>query len=220
MTKIRDFIEDTRGDAINVEAAILFPVMIMIIAAIFLLSIYLPQRAILQEAAQVAAVAVATDRSDTWISFDGQANVLRREDGDISLPNVYRSFFGGAGSMLSQADVESIVETVVGRGFVTFPNSTIEVNRNITNHFIYKSVTVTVTQRIPVPVNLSLVGFPTEAVIIQEARAIVSNGDEFVRTIDIAVDLVDWIRNRFNSEDFGGAIDQTNDGEIRGMFGF
>ena len=66
---IKEFISDTSGDAV-VEATVLFPIMIMIFAALVLLSIYLPARAVLQRATQFAATALANEASDTWLFFD------------------------------------------------------------------------------------------------------------------------------------------------------
>ena len=217
-------IKDSRGDTIVIEAAIVFPIMCMIFTALCLLAIYLPQRSLLQEAAQIAAVAIATDRSDTWISFDAEGtaitrpnvSALRIDSPDVFRRNVYVAAFSGANSMLGQERAEEIVNHVVGNGFLRFNNSSIEVERRVANFLIYKAVTVTVTQTIPVPINLSFIGFPAEIVLVQEARAIVSNGDEFVRNVDIAKDLVAWIRNRINDLiDFEEAIDFANKPELQ-----
>ena len=69
MKRLRTLIADTRGDA-AVEAAFLFPIIIMICAALVLLSVYLPLRAAMQRSTQFAATAIATERSDTWLRFD------------------------------------------------------------------------------------------------------------------------------------------------------
>ena len=219
MANIRNFIDDTRGDGLIVEATFIFPIMIMFLAAIVLMSIYLPQRSLMQEAAQIAAVAVATDRSDTWITFDAHGNripLAGRPD------NVYIVAFRGRSAIENQWSdrVQEMVENHIASGIGITPNSDIAVNLHVINYFIYQSVTVTVTQTISVPINLSFIGFPREVVLIQEARAVVPNGAEFVRNIDIAMDLMDWVRSRFGEEsDFGGTIDTARrDGVIGDIF--
>lgn len=212
MKRIREFWHDTSGDMV-VEATILFPIMIMIFAGLVLLAMYLPQRAMLQEAAQVAAVAIATERSDTWIEFNNNA-VYRRAvltAGD----NVYLSAFRRPDG----TKAESIVRNFATRGFVSAPGQ-IVVDYDIKNFVIYQEVIVTVTQNIPMPVNLLFIGFPDNITLTQEARAVVQNGDEFVRNIDIAKDMVLWLDNKFNvSGGLKGALDKAGDSVIRGIFG-
>ena len=60
--------EDTRGDAV-VEAAMLFPIIILICAALVLLSIYMPLRAAMQRSTQYAATAIATIGEDFQKTF-------------------------------------------------------------------------------------------------------------------------------------------------------
>ena len=69
MKRINAFIKDNRA-LVVVEATILFPVIFMVFFAMMLLSMYLPQRTILQEAAQYAVSMLVPERSDTAYSFD------------------------------------------------------------------------------------------------------------------------------------------------------
>jgi len=216
LTMITNFIKDKRGDIV-VEATILFPIMIMIFAALVLLAIYLPQRAILQEAAQVAAIAIATERSDTWIAYDENAKYNR----PVSLSNVYveavrNMFFSKSTDSIK---VENIVRNYSDRGFLSVKDN-INVEYRVLNYVIYQEVVVTVTQSIPMPVNLSFIGFPSNIVMTQEARAVVQNGDEFVRNVDMAKDMVVWLDNKLGiSEGLKGALEKVGDSAIRSIFG-
>jgi len=212
------FINDTKGDAV-VEAAILFPIIIMIFAALVLTAIYLPQRAILQEAAQIAAVAIATERSDTWMAFSDNGDKLARHN-QPRLPNVYVDFFRGVfyNRTAGNSKAQSLVQYLAARGIVRSPGG-IEIEYNVVNYIIYQEVVITVRQTIPMPVNLSFIGFPADLELTQEARAVVQNGDEFVRNLDIAHDLVLWIAEKFGgSETFGGALGKITD--VGRWFGF
>jgi len=208
---------DTTGDLV-VEAAILFPIIIMIFAALVLLAMYLPQRMILQDAAQTAAMMISTQRSDTWIAFDENANRVSR--GNMPRPpNVYVDFVRNASLSRRQEDAsraESLVRAIAGRGIVSAPGH-ITVEFDVVNFIIYQEVIVRVAQEIPMPVNLSFIGFPSTLLLEQEARAVILDGDEFVRNINIAKDMVTWIGSRFNI-DLSGALDSIFD--IRGIFGF
>ena len=219
MKKIREFWHDTRADSLVVEATILFPIIIMIFAALVLLSMYLPQRAKLQEAAQVAAVTIATERSDTWVAFDDHANYSRKD----GLPNVYvaavrNAFFNQS---VDEAKVTAIIRNNAAKGFVSISGDII-VDYDVINYVIYQEVVVTARQSIPMrQFGLSFIGFPDEMVIVQEARAVVQNGDEFVRNINIAKDMVIWIDNKLGiSEGLKGALDKVKSTDIRSIFGF
>jgi len=209
---------DTNGDVV-VEAAILFPVIIMIFAALVLLAMYLPQRAVLQEAAQAAVVAIATERSDTWIAFDGNGDRIERYD-QPRQPNVYTGFIRNAffNRSVGRQKAGSIVETLVARGFISSPGR-ISIEYDVINYIIYQEVIVNVSQSIPMPVNLSFIGFPESITLTQEARAVVQNGDEFVRNVDIAKDMAIWLEKKFGgSETFRGALDKI--GDVGSIFGF
>ena len=217
MKKLKKLMSDTSGDAV-VEATILFPIMIMIFAALILLAMYLPQRTILQEAAQFTAIALATEISDTYVAFDNQGNRVA----EVAVENVYVSTIKGIlGSGLNAEDKAcSIANHLAGKGIISVSGE-VQVDLETTNYVIYQEITVKLTQSVPLPVDLSFIGFPTEIVLVQEASAVVQNGDEFVRNIDIAKDMVIWLDNKFGvSESLceSGALDKI--GEVVSFFGF
>ena len=93
MKQIRTFARDQRGDAV-VEATVLFPIIILICVALVLLSIYLPMRAAMQRSTQLAATAIATQRSDTWLRFDPDTLKYEWLKDRSQLSNVYASLIG------------------------------------------------------------------------------------------------------------------------------
>lgn len=209
MAKLKRFIRDTNGDAV-VEATILFPIMIMIFAALVLLATYLPQRTLLQEAAQYTATALATQASDTYIAFDNNGNRIQKVP-DIS---VYVTVVKGVlGSNLDVGDQAQQIATHRAKNAILPVSSVITVDLDVKNYIIYQELTVTLTQTVPMPVDLSFIGFPTELVLVQSASAVVQNGDEFVRNIDIAKDMVIWLDNKFGfskSLRESGALDKID----------
>lgn len=196
MNKNKTFFEDEKGYAV-VESTILFPIMMMIFAGLVLLAIYLPNRAVLQQATQYAATAMATEQSDTWLSFDdGKMEYYWINDkGD--LPNVYvalvASFFKGN----AQDKAETVVEKIEQNSIVS-RNGELEIECKVINYVVYKEIVVTATRTIQNPVDLSFVGFPAEIPITVTSRAVVQNGDEFVRNIDLAKDFVKYLEEEYN----------------------
>lgn len=217
LVKLKKLIADIGGDAI-VEATILFPIMIMIFAAFVLLAMYLPQRTILQEAAQYTAVALATENSDTYIAFDDEGNRVERNRTDSVYVAAVQGILGS--DMNAEAKAYSIANHLAGGGILSAPGE-VSVELETTNYVIYQEITVRLSQSVPMPVNLSFIGFPTEIQLMQEASAVVQNGDEFVRNIDIAKDMVLWLDSKLGiskSLRESGALNKI--GEVIHFFGF
>jgi len=180
----------------------------MIFAALVLLSVYLPTRATLQRATQFAATAVATEISDTWITIDMNAplnNIHKRYSHRKDLENVYALIFGNRDGMFKDK-AEQIAQRV-------FDNSlrarigTPEMKCHIVNRGVYKEVVVVGEHLLPIGnyVDLSFIGFPTELVITVSSSAIVADGDEFVRNVDLIASrtdgLIEKIIDTFNKVD-------------------
>ena len=184
------------GDAI-VEATILFPVMIMIFAALVLLAVYLPTRGALQRATQYAATAIATDSSDTWLFFDESTMVFNWETNKESLDNVYVALFSGISDVQSRG--EGIVAEMESRSLSSKAGE-LTVDSYVVNRVVYKEVVVTATREFTLPADLSflsIIGFPRTIPVTAASTAVVQNGDEFIRNIDLAVDFVEYAKEKF-----------------------
>jgi len=193
---------DTTGDAV-VEAAILFPVMIMIFAALVMLSVYLPARAVLQRATQYAATALATEMSDTWLFYDEGSMSYYRHSGKEQLKNIYADFFTNDSNTESRG--EKIVHTLESRS-ISSKSGQLSVDSSIVSNILYKEVVVTATRDYQMPVNLSFIGFPEMISVTATSTAAVQNAEEFVRSIDMAGDFAEFIADRYNLHDITNAI--------------
>ena len=212
---LRESIAGTAGDAV-VEATILFPIMIMIFAALVLLAIYLPARAVLQRATQYAATALATEISDTWIFFDEGSMTYYRENDIRRLDNVYVDLFTGSGDVNSKA--EAIVIEVESRS-ISSRSGQLNVESEVVNRILYKEAVVTATREFPMPVDLSFIGFPVIISVTATSTAVVQDGDEFIRSIDMAGDFVDFIADRYNLNSVMDAI-STFGNRVTGILGW
>lgn len=195
-----NFWKDTGGYAV-VEATILFPIILMSFAGLVLLSMYLPTRAVLQRETQYAATVLAVTQSDTWLDFDKDEMDYYWRDNNNPPSNVYAAllsaFFKGSGG-----DAESMVEKMETNNLVGSAGE-LSVQCKVNNYVIYKEIVVTATRTIPIPVNLEIIHFPKEIPITVSSTAVVQNGDEFVRNIDLAKDFVKYL-----DEEYGLGIDK------------
>ena len=178
--------KDERGGVI-VEATILFPIMIMVFAGLVLLSMYLPTRAQLQRATQYVATGMATARSDGSVTFD--ENGYGWSGGDKEFANVYAAMFS---TDISADQAKSIIQNKFNTGLLT-SGENLSVECGVNNYVVYKEVFVTATESFKSPVNLSFVGFPETISMTVTSTAVVQNGDEFVRNLDLAVEFVEYL---------------------------
>ena len=212
---VYSFIKDTTGDAV-VEATVLFPIMIMIFAALVLLSFYLPARAALQRATQYAATAIATEISDTWHFFNEGSMTYYRETNIRNLKNVYVDLFTGSADV--QTKGETIVREIENRG-ISSRAGQLTIESSIVNRILYKEAVVTATREFPMPVDLSFIGFPDTISVTATSAAVVQNADEFVRNIDMASDFLEFIKDRFNLHDITNTITSFGS-RVAGLLGW
>ncbi len=216
MKRQKNLWEDTTAGAI-VEATILFPIIIMIFMGLFLLSIYLPVRATLQEATQYAANAVAIDRSDTWLYYNDASGGYALYTAKSDLPNVYVAVFQSLVGGREKETARQIVEERMEQSIMK-PKGELDVDCNLMNYVLYKEIEVTATYRIPVPVNLSFVRFPTEIPLTVTSVSVVQNGDEYVRNLDLAGDFLDYLDGKYHFSDVFGKINEVG-AKIKGFLG-
>lgn len=202
MRYLKQLWRDSRGDAV-VEAAMLFPIMILICAALVLLSIYMPLRAAMQRSTQYAATAIATERSDTWLRHNPDSLSYGWITDKSQLGNVYASLIGAlVGNNRDDADNAEIAVKNMEKKNILKPSSDLTVEYGVVNYIIYKEIVVTASRSVPVPLNLTMFGIPRRVELTVTSIAVVQNGDEFIRNMDLAVEIMDDLFDL--SETFSG----------------
>ena len=202
MRRICVFKKDINGDAV-VEATILFPIILMIFAALVMLAAYLPTRAALQRATQYAATALATEHSDVWLFYDiSNMNYYWERDKD-RLNSVY------ALSIRDSDDTSVRAERIVKGAdmrLASLKEGDLEVKTVVNNRLIYNEIAVTAKRIFTPPINLSFIGFPETIDIVVTSTSVVHDGDEFVRNMDIVIDFADFISDKFGFSNAGEAV--------------
>ena len=192
--------ERSTGGFAVVEATILFPFMFMVFLALVLCAIYLPQRAILQRATQLAATAIATEIGDTWIEYDVNSMSYKKK---TSVPGVYASMFNTDTSAYANKAVNIARKIDEKENIPLISNGTLTVSCTITNYAIYREVTVTSTRKINVPVDFSWALFPRTIEMSVTAKATVKDGDGFVGNVDMGIGFLAWLDYQFG-RGYGG----------------
>ena len=106
-----------------------------------------------------------------------------------SFPGSIRAFDIGPGR-------ELVVQKSTANGLM-LRQGDMSVTCQINNYIIYQEVVVTAVDTVHVPIDLSFVKFPNTIDLTTSSTAVVQNGDEFVRNMDIAADFVKYLDQRF-----------------------
>lgn len=201
MKTIKNFINEEKG-MVAVEAAILFPIIILSFFALLLLCMYLPTKAVLQNATQTAANAISVCSGDTWIGYDETSLAYKSKSAD-ELKNVYYELI--ATNFINYDETATAIVKSIHDNSVVPSNGTLTVESNLKSFVVYKEIEVTAVKRIEHGLNLSVIGFPDAIQVGATSTAVIQNPDEFIRNIDIAVDVIKWADGKYNiSSVFGG----------------
>jgi len=193
-------IRNNTGGFAVVEATFIFPIMLMVFLALLMLAMYLPQRAMLQRATQMAATALAVEMSDTWVRYDANARKYTRHSDYAALQSakggvysaLFRSIFSKDGRD-GQKQAEEIVRSLFNaeNPTVIADSDSIIVDFELINYVVNKEVVVTATRVIKLPVEFPLISFTGDIELVVTSKAVVQNADELVRNVDMAFDVAE-----------------------------
>lgn len=197
MHALKKLKKDDSGLAV-VEATILLPFCILIVFAVYYASVFMCQKANMQANLQNAIIYYKNPQSDTYVSA-GTDMAFKREDqligaggssfndGDEQVEHLfpYRSF----ALKFKSADFEKFFRSMVGYMFFDSGDN-IKITANTKNFIIYKTIIADAVQTVSPAVSLRSVGFDDRIRITAHAEAVITNGDEFIRNADFAVDLI------------------------------
>ena len=200
-----------------VEATIVFPIMFMVFFALVMMAIYLPQRAMLQRSTQLAATAIATEMGDTWIYYDEDSLSYERYSSGSQLRWIYSELFS-PNTSASANKAETIARKVDEKENIPLIDSgELTVECEIVNYIVYREVIVTSTRTIEIPVNFSVIGFPTTLEMSVTAKAVMKDGDGFVRNIDLGTSFLAWLNQQCGGYDM---LDALQSDTVQSLLGF
>ena len=179
-----------------IEAVVVFPIMLMVFLALIMLAIYLPQNAMLQRSTQLAATAIATEMGDTWVYYDKDSLSYKRNTSVSQLPFIYTALFSPGTDDKATKAVAVVRKVDEVENLPLIANGDLEVKCSITNYVVYKEISVTSTRKIKIPVDFSLIKFPDIFVMSVTAKAVVKDGDDFVRNIDLGASFLTWLEEQ------------------------
>ncbi|MBB5264713.1 hypothetical protein HNP82_001841 [Catenibacillus scindens] len=208
--------------AIMVEAAIYMPIVLCTVMALIYLALFNMQEYMMMY--QVQRVAAVAAREEAYIGYDvfgmGADNEIDFPEGGLPSSGEVTEYYGAYHGRLSTlyrevADVLSAIgvaesdggsytsrfasdarrSTLIALGTVSAPEVEIDTG------FFGTEITVTMTHSIPLPGVLAYLGYDADTTIRTVAYSYSMNPSAFVRNVDLATDLVDYIMEKLGYSD-------------------
>lgn len=183
--------------AMFVEASFVFPIMILIIIAMYYASIMIYERAALQSGVESTALLYKNSYTDDYINMT--TNVTASKENDMvsysDLTTTQEATFNNPYDCIFMTNDGTVKETLENGLFKSitgylFWGDTLEIDVSHENYIIHKKVTVTATETVKLPLNFSAIGLPNEYNISATATAMVNDTDEFMRDTDLIMNVV------------------------------
>lgn len=212
----KKFLSDEKGAAQLIEAAILYPVVFMILFFLIYVGLYMLQAITLESYAQKTAILAAKEIARPgYINEIGKdsindasvelntSSVSFSSNYEFSFKTLYRycNFISASENFLINSSSKNTLSDCLKNMANTFSiigaKSDVSVEIKPKNYFFSQTVTVTVTQSIfEFPV-LSFFGMDSSQKVTASACASVSDTDEFIRNADFIYDCTDFLCGKF-----------------------
>ena len=185
------FRKSEQGTAM-IEATLMLPFCMIMIIGVLYAALYLCQKANIQANLETALLYYKGAESDTYVEaktkmdYDGSGlEAVGSNFGTVRYLNPYRFFFMN----FKENNYKSFFKSICGHMFFdSGENVTITAQRH--NYVFYKSIEATATQTVKPPINLTMVGGPEEMTIEVTGKVVINDGDDFIRNVDFAIDLL------------------------------
>ena len=191
-----------------VEAVIVFPVMICMILILYFTSIHLFQKANIQSMVELALAHNAYEYSDTGVTY----NNTYVGHYAPALKNPYRHLF-----FEQDTDGITTLSKRYTKAFSFYGVTNYDLKVTSKNYLIYRELEAVATQTIKPVINPAFLGLPSEITLRARAVCVINDPDEFIRTSDIAFDIVYAVDKKFGiSETIGKVFSKVT--EVIGKF--
>ncbi len=210
---MKNFFKDQRGAFLIVEAAIVYPVMLIMIIILLFYSMILTMKANMQSALETALIYYKRELTDTYVGFMDDlennrvsATEYTRVVAPAGYSNIYKQLIN---EVASNPDTEKFEKMFFnnyrflnfssGKKGSTFNSSGIKVNLDSTTNFIiYRELNAAAEQTITLPFIKGMFGINNELKLKANAKIVVNDSVSVMRITDV-VDYV-IIKTGFNEK--------------------
>lgn len=196
------FFRSQKGAVSVVEAALVYPVVIISCIALIYAGIFMYESAVLESRA--ASVAVLTAKNISFsglekLADDGYSDSMKFEN-DISGGKVRRAYRDNAPYrylVASEISSETEKKAIRYAADTILPAYAEKCKIEVVPHLLSREVSVKISRRVVLPHLFHIIGIDESRKVGASSRAIVSDPAEFLRNTDIAFDTAGYISERF-----------------------
>ncbi len=188
---MQTFRKSEQGTAM-LEATLMLPFCMIMIVGVLYAALYLCQKANIQSNLETALIYYKAAESDTYVHARAQMEyggggleAVGSNMGEIKYLNPYRFFF----MEFKEGNYTNFFRSICGHMFFDTGDN-VEIHAEKHNYVFYKTIEAEARQTVKPPINLSLVGGPDEMTIIVTGEVVVNDGDDFIRNVDFAIDML------------------------------
>ncbi len=196
---IRNFSRNERGAVSVIEAAIIYPVVILTVAVMLYIGIYIYETALLKDKAENTAVQAAKSISFAGYNELSEGEYNTSDNISFSLINSayednkpYRYIVKGKVSDKFSKDAADYASGLI------ISSDSVNCDIEVKRHLLNREVKVTINKNIAMPQMFSLLEMNAEYGIHVCASALTSDPAEFIRNTDFTVNTVTYLSERFH----------------------
>ena len=185
-------IEKSEQGTAMIEATLMLPFCTIMIVGVLYAALYLCQKANIQANMETALLYYKAAESDTYVEAKAQMDysgsgleAVGSNYGTIRYLNPYRFIT----MSFKESDYISFFRSICGHMFYDTGDN-IEIKAERHNYVFYKTIEATATQTVKPPINLTMVGGPEEMTIEVTGKVVINDGEDFVRNVDLAIDIL------------------------------
>ena len=213
MSKLKRFAEDQNGAASIVEAALIYPVVIMTVVLMIYIGVYMLESSLLKDMAGKTAVMAGRTISfpgynELGDMYSGQPDFAWSEDGpSISRINsAYNKSVPYRYIVLGDADSGLLRSTEKFASEFLFSSDSPECTIDVKRHVLSRRINVKIKKEVSMPQIFKYLGINDNYNINVSASAITSDPAEFIRNTDITVNFAGYLAEKFNFSDKLSAV--------------
>lgn len=177
-----------------IEATLLLPFCMIMVLSLYYAAIFLCQRANMQANVENALTYYKNIDSDTYVEassdmvYSYEASDVGAVGSSYGTPK-YLFPYRFLKSEFNSGKFNSFFRSMCGEMFFD-DGSNVKLTAKAHNYVVYKTITATATQTVKPAINLEMIGVPNEMVISATGTAVVTNGDDLIRNVDFAIDVI------------------------------
>lgn len=197
---MKKFLKDQRGAFLIVEAAIIYPIMLVMIMSLLFISMMMAMKANMQSALEISLMYYRNELTDTYTDLTDELaknNASNTNFTTLTQPVSWSNIYVNAVSeIFAKPDHDKFEKMFFnnykflnfssGEKGSTFNSSGIEVNiESGANFIIYRELSATAKQTVTLPFINGFFGIDNKLVISSSARIVVSDGVSVMRITDV-----------------------------------